>query len=159
MTRDERLGLIGKLRVLPSAAQAAVEELSDSQLDTPYGEGKWTVRQVVHHLADSHVMAFARTKQVVLEENPKLFVYDQDEWAKTSDASATSPVAPSLGILQGVHARWVMLLESLPESAWSRSGLHFRRGEMTLEDLLALYARHGENHVKQIADLRASRGW
>ncbi len=159
MTSEERRVLIGKVRALPSAAETAVRGLTDAQLDTPYGEGKWTVRQVVHHLADSHVMAFARTKQVLLEDNPKLFVYDQNDWAMTADAHAPSPVGPSLEILRGVHARWATLLESLPEPAWARKGLHFRRGEMTLEGLLALYARHGENHVRQITDLRAARGW
>jgi len=113
----------------------------------------------VHHLADSHLIAFARTKQMLAEDEPKLFAYDQDEWAKTADSASASPIAASLMILRGVHERWALLLGALPESAWTRKGIHFRRGAMTLDDLLELYARHGDNHIKQIADLRSERGW
>jgi hypothetical protein len=159
LTRDERLEAIAKIRNLPSAAETAVKGLSGTQLDTPYGEGKWTLRQVIHHLADSHLMAFARTKQMLAEEQPKLFAYDQNEWANTKDAGTPSPIGPSLAILRGVHERWGLLLETLPEAAWARKGIHFRRGEMTLDDLLSIYAHHGENHVKQITGLRAAKGW
>jgi uncharacterized damage-inducible protein DinB len=159
LTKDQRLETIAKIRRLPSIIEAAVKGLNEAQLDTPYGEGKWTVRQVVHHLADSHLMAFARTKQMLVEAQPNLFAYDQNEWAKTPDATASSPIGPSLTILRGVHERWGSLLEAIPESAWTRKGIHFRRGQMTLDDLLSLYAHHGENHVKQITDLRTQQGW
>jgi len=159
LTKEQRRELIMKIRQFPAAVETAVRGLSEAQLDTCYGEGKWEVRQVVHHLADSHLIAFARTKQILAEEEPKLFAYDQDEWARTAEASSGSPVASSLMILRGVHERWAFLLGALPEPAWARKGIHFRRGEMTLDDLLTLYARHGDSHVKQITDLRAARGW
>jgi hypothetical protein len=159
LTKEQRRELIMKIRQFPAAVETAVSGLVEAQLGTCYGEGKWEVRQVVHHLADSHLIAFARTKQILAEEEPKLFAYDQNQWAKTAEASSGSPVASSLMILRGVHERWALLLGALPESAWIRKGIHFRRGPMTLDDLLELYARHGENHVKQIADLRTARGW
>jgi len=159
LTQMQRREMIAQIRQLPVTVESAVRGLNDAQLDTPYGEGKWTVRQVVHHLADSHLMAFARMKQVLVEERPKLLAYDQDEWARTFDAATPSPIGSSLAILRGIHERLGTLLQSLPEAAWMRTGIHARRGEMTLDDLLALYSHHGESHVKQITDLRAARGW
>jgi len=159
VTRDQRYELIAKLRQLPDAVEAAVKGLSEGQLDTPYGEGKWKVRQVVHHLADSHMIAFVRTKHILAEEEPKLFAYEQDSWAATAEATSGSPITSSLSILRGLHARWAFLFDSLPETAWTRTGIHYQRGKMTLSDILELYAGHGERHVKQITDLRKTRGW
>lgn len=151
--------MIGKIRGLPEMIEAAVKGLNDSQLDTPYGPGKWTGRQVIHHLADSHMHAFIRTKTILLEDRPTLATYNQNQWANASDAAAPTPIESSLLILRGLHARWVAMLEHVPESGWSRPAIHPERGEVTLEALLAIYASHGEKHAKHITDLRAAKGW
>jgi hypothetical protein len=158
MTPSDRKGHIEKIRALPALLESAVKGLSDAQLDTPYREGGWTVRQVVHHLADSHMNAFVRMKLILTEEHPALKPYDQDRWAALVDG-AKLPVQSSLAIVRGLHERWVALMESTPESAWLRAGHHPERGDITLEKTLTIYSGHGEKHVQQIAGLRAARGW
>ncbi len=155
---SDRKEMIAKIKQLPGLLEKAVEGLDDGKLDTPYGEGKWTVRQVVHHLADSHMNAFIRFKLTVTENKPTLKPYNQDDWATTIEAK-TAPIEPSLGILKGVHERWVMLMELLPESAWSRVAYHPEHGDLTLTDILNTYSRHGENHVSQIVKLSVAEGW
>jgi hypothetical protein len=113
---------------------------------------------VVHHLADSHMNAFIRTKLILTEEHPTIKPYDQDRWAALAD-SASFPVGSSLSLVRALHERWVTLLERVPEAAWSRSALHPESGEMTLERVLAIYSGHGEKHVETIRVLRNSRGW
>ncbi|MEO5580249.1 MAG: YfiT family bacillithiol transferase [Gemmatimonadaceae bacterium] len=149
--------MIAQLRACPEAMRAAVAGLGETQLDTRYRDGGWTVRQVVHHLVDSHVNAYLRFKWTVAEEHPTIKTYDQDAWAEMSDSKL--PVEPSLAILDGLHERWAVFLSQLPASAWSRGLVHPERGEMTLDDLLVMYAGHGINHVRQITHLRESRGW
>lgn len=156
-TVTERQGRIARIRGLPSALEAVVSDLGDEQLDTPYREGGWTVRQVVHHLADSHLNGFARMKLVLTEDRPTLKPYDQDEWARLPDARL--PITSSLLILRGLHERWASLLEAVPETHWPRSGWQPEVGDVTLEELLDLYARHGESHMGQIAKLRVAKGW
>ena len=158
MTESEREDRIKKLEQLPSLAEHAVRGLTDKQLDTPYRAGGWTVRQVIHHLADSHMNAYIRAKLIITEQNPTLKTYEQEEWARTPDASALA-VQSSLDILRGVHNRWVHLLRTVGPDAWKRTGMHPESGLMTLDDLLALYARHGDNHVAQITGLRQAKGW
>ncbi|MBP1619814.1 MAG: DinB-like domain protein [Acidobacteria bacterium] len=157
MNRTEREALIDGLAAVPAALEAAITGLTDAQLDTPYREGGWTVRQVVHHLADSHINAFVRVKLVLTEDHPTLKPYVQDRWAELADTKL--PVAPSLAIVRGVHERWVALLRSLPGTAWTRTAFHPENGEMSLDDILALYGRHGADHVGQIAALRARMAW
>ncbi len=154
---SEREKMIRRIEALPGQLQDAVRGLSDAQLDTPYRGGGWTVRQVVHHLADSHLNAFVRTKLILTEERPTLKPYSQDAWSTLADASL--PIAPSLEILSGLHRRWVALLRSIPEADWSRPAFHPERGEVTPESMLAMYAGHGENHVAQIRSLREARRW
>jgi len=158
LTAQERAALINQIKSLPSAVRAAVNGLSESQLATPYRDGGWTVRQVVHHMADSHMNAFIRMKLILTEENPTLKAYDQDMWALLPDVSGT-PIAVSMGILEGLHTRWGVLLEGQPDSSWSRTALHPENGPVTLESMLKTYARHGEKHVEHITTLRKSRGW
>src|SRR5207249_1757028 len=119
LTTTERHQMIAKIRGLPAAVEAAVRGLSEKQLDTPYREGGWTVRQVVHHLADSHMNAFVRAKLMLTEEKPTLKPYDQEKWALLKDTIGT-PVQSSLSILRGVHDRWTLLFETLAESSWTR---------------------------------------
>jgi hypothetical protein len=158
LTAPERHDLMAKIRRLPAAIEAAAQGLTDAQLNTPYRDGGWTVRQVVHHLADSHLNGFLRMKLILTEAGPVLKPYDQDAWAALSDTAAMS-IESSLLILRGLHERWVALLESLPEASWKRSALHPEVGVVSLADLLADYARHGEQHVEQVMRLRAAQGW
>lgn len=154
---DERTAKIARIAACPPALRAAVADLTDEQLDTPYRDGGWTVRQVVHHLADSHANAYLRFRWVVAEDHPTLKTYDQDVWARFPDSRM--PIAPSLMIVDGLHERWTNFLLALPEEAWSRTANHPERGEISLEDLLDMYSEHGVSHVKQIADLRARKSW
>ena len=158
LTATERHDLVAKIRRLPAAVETAVKDLTDAQLNTPYREGGWTVGQVVHHLADSHLNGFVRMKLMLTEVGPVLKPYDQDAWAKLSDTDAM-PIESSLLILRGLHDRWVALLENLPEASWKRSAFHPEVGVVTLADLLADYARHGEQHLEQLTRLRAAQGW
>ena len=154
----DRPAMITKLRELPAALRSAVEGLADWQLDTPYREGGWTPRQVVHHVADSHLNAFVRTKLILTETHPPLKPYDQDAWAATAEADRHG-IEASLRIVEGLHERWAALLESLPETAWQRTGHHPERGEISIGDLLETYAYHGERHAGQILALRRARSW
>jgi uncharacterized damage-inducible protein DinB len=154
----ERSTQIEAIESLPAKLEAAVAGLSPAQLETPYRSGGWTVRQVVHHLADSHMNAFIRMKLILTEDRPRLKAYDQERWARSADVSEV-PSEASLALLRGLHQRWVALLRQIPEEAWSRAADHPESGEVTLESLLAVYAHHGENHVGQILQLRASRAW
>lgn len=157
MTQKEIEDRIEKIRQLPVLVEAAVGGLSDAQLDTPYRDGGWTVRQVVHHLADSHLNAFVRMKLIITEDNPTLKTYDQEEWAKLPDYLLS--VDASLSILRGLHGRWVALLNSVPMDGWSRSANHPESGIVQLGDLLTMYAKHGENHLGQITSLKSARNW
>jgi hypothetical protein len=158
LTAAERHDLMANMRHLPAAVEAAVQDLTDAQLNTPYRKGGWTVGQVVHHLADSHLNGFVRMKLMLTEVGPVLKPYDQDAWAQLSDTAAM-PIESSILILRGLHERWFALLENLPESGWKRSELHPEVGVVTLADLLVDYAHHGEQHVEQVLRLRARQGW
>jgi len=149
---------ISRIRKLPELLQDAVKGLDDQQLNTAYGDGKWTILQLVHHLADSHMNGFVRMKLVLTEDKPTLKTYEQDEWARTRDAQHY-PLLSSLHIISGLHERWCNLLESLPENAWARKAIHSEWGEVTLENLLKNYAEHGELHVRRIMELREAKGW
>lgn len=157
--QDARQALIERLRILPKAAAAAVAGLDRAQLDTPCGNGwTWTPRQQIHHLADSHSNAFIRTKLILTEQHPTLKPYDQDAWALLPDTLNLAPAA-SLAILRGVHRRWVTIFESLRAEQWQRSGLHPESGIVSLDDILASYAAHGEAHVGAILALRSNNSW
>lgn len=151
-TREE---LMAQLRDLPAKLEDALNGLVDEQLDASESEGEWSIRQVVHHLADAHINAFVRTKLILTEDNPALKVWEQERWAVLPDTTK-QPVQPSLLILRGVHARWSALLETLPEDSWKRTGVHPESGVLRLDDILRTYAGHGENHLRQIARARAA---
>jgi hypothetical protein len=155
---EERTEMVEKIKKLPELLHAAVNGLDDSQLDTPYRNGEWTVRQVVHHLADSHMNAFARMKLLVTEDNPTIKPYDQDKWAALPDARFLQ-LESSLSIIDGLHHRMVHLLSTLSDAQWLRKGRHPESGEISMDSLLKTYSKHGENHVKQITDLRQNMGW
>lgn len=149
MTQAERQVAIQKIAVLPAQLEALVSGHADSDLNKNYGPGKWTARQVIHHLADAHMQASLRMRFVATTTNPTVQPYDQDVWAKLPDASA-GPIAPSLEILTGVHARMAAFLEALPEDAFSRTAFHPEHGSMTLDDLVRIYSGHGEKHLEHI---------
>jgi uncharacterized damage-inducible protein DinB len=149
---------IDAIEQLPSDLRKAVEDLTDAQLDTPYRPGGWTVRQLVHHLADSHMNSSMRFRWALTEQSPEIKVYDEQAWAKLSDAR-TAPIEVSLILLGAVHARWTLLLRSMTAEDWKRSFRHPENGETTLEKALAHYHWHGRHHLAQVANLRERMGW
>ncbi len=143
---------------LPQKLQEALRGLSDAQLDTPYRPGGWTVRQVVHHLPDSHLNSYTRFKLALTEENPTIRPYDEAGWAELGDSHA--PVEVSLALLDALHRRWVILLHSLSERDWQRTFTHPASGQtLNLAQSLANYAWHGEHHLAHITSLRKREGW
>jgi hypothetical protein len=158
VTPDKRRGWIHDIADLPVTARQATAGLSPSQLDTPYRDGGWTVRQVVHHLADSHMNSFTRFKLALTETNPQIKPYNQDAWAGTADAAHTD-IELSLRLLEGLHARWAALLSSMAAEDFARTFLHPENGLMTLERTLQTYAWHCRHHVAHITELRARKGW
>jgi uncharacterized damage-inducible protein DinB len=152
--RAEAIAAIGRV---PEQLYGAVRGLDDAQLDTPYRAGGWTLRQVVHHVADSHANSYVRCKLTVSEDNPTVQNYDETAWAAFADANG--PIGSSLLIVHALHDRWVAWLRSLPAAAFARPCTHTVRGNLTLDDLVAIYAWHGNHHVAQIATLRRGKGW
>jgi uncharacterized damage-inducible protein DinB len=157
LNQDERTGAIATLAELPEQLRNAVDGLSSSQLSTPYREGGWTVRQVVHHVADSHMNAFVRVRLALTEDWPVVKTYDEAAWSRLHDAAA--PVEWSLELVESLHARWVMLLQSLDEQQWKRGYRHPEDGEVTVELATLIYAWHSRHHVAHIAHLRAREDW
>jgi uncharacterized damage-inducible protein DinB len=151
-TAAERQAMIAKIQALPARLEAIVQGLSDEQLDKPGGEGDWTIRQVVHHLADSHINSFIRLKLILTEDKPTLKPYNQEAWAVLPDTTDL-PVQSSLTLLKGLHERWVTLFQRLNETDWSRLGYHPEIGEITPDDLLRIYVDHGDEHIEQIKRL------
>lgn len=142
----------------PARMRAAVSGLSDAQLDTPYRPGGWTVRQLAHHVPDSHMNSYVRFRLALTEDSPLIKPYDEARWAELADAT-TLPVEPSLTLLESLHARWVPLLRSLSPTDWKRSFRHPELGLVTLENNAALYAWHGRHHVAHITSLRTRMNW
>lgn len=158
LSAADRAGCIAKIAAAPEKFRAAVSGLGEEQLATPYRPGGWTVRQVVHHVPDSHMNAYVRFKLTLTEERPAVKTYREPLWAELFDAR-TAPVEPSLALLESLHLRWVMLLRSLGEAEFARTLDHPDNGPMALDDLLQLYAWHGEHHTAHIARLRERSGW
>ena len=146
------------IAALPFQLKAATQGLSDSQLDTPYRPNGWTVRQVVHHLADSHMNAFMRMRKALTENEPEITAYDEKAWAELSD-SRHAGIELSLGLVDTLHSRWTMLLHSLTEAQWQRAFHHPERGRVRLDVNVLLYAWHGKHHVAHITGLRQRESW
>jgi uncharacterized damage-inducible protein DinB len=157
-TTDERRALVEQIAATPARMRAAVAGLSDAQLETPYREGGWTVRQVAHHVPDSHMNAFIRVKLALTENEPTIKPYDEAAWAKLSDVRDT-PVETSLTLLETLHARWDAILRAMTDDDFGRTLLHPEHGVVTLDWLIALYAWHGRHHVAHITSLRDRNGW
>lgn len=149
---------IDEIARTPEDLKWAVNGLSPVQLDTPYRPGGWTVRQVVHHLPDSHMNSYVRFKLALTEDEPTIKPYAEDRWAELADTKAT-PLEISLTLLESLHARWVALLRSLAPEQWKRNFRHPELGQMSLEKTLSLYAWHGRHHVAHITALRERNGW
>ncbi len=158
LTPEERAERIATIEEHPARMRAAVADLSDEQLDTPYREGGWTVRQVVHHVVDSHVNAYVRFKLAVTEDGPTIRTYDEKAWAELPDASE-APVEGSLRILETLHDRWVAFLKDLEPDDFRRALRHPESGELAVDTLLELYAWHGPHHEAHVTELRERRGW
>ena len=155
---DDRRRLIDAIDQTPANLRAAVEDLSEQQLDTPYRPGGWTVRQVTHHVPDSHMNAYIRFRLALTEEEPTIKPYDESRWAELADAR-TAPVETSLALLEALHLRWAMLLRSLSEPDFGRQFRHPEMGIVSLDKNLALYAWHGRHHVAHVMFLRERMGW
>jgi hypothetical protein len=154
---EVRAEQIQTLRSLPERLRAAVDGLNDSQLDTPYRDGGWTVRQVVHHFADSHANSYVRFKLALTEDWPTIKPYDEGAWARLPDSRQA--VEPSLVLITGLHQRFVGLLELMSEEDFQRGFIHPERGRVTLATNLAIYDWHSRHHTAHITSLRARKGW
>jgi hypothetical protein len=153
----ERAKWIDQIAELPGAMRAAVHGLSDAQLDTPYRPQGWTVRQVVHHVADSHANAYCRLKLALTEQNPTIRPYDEARWAELPDSAL--PVDVSLRMIDAVHERWVVILRAIPADRFAETFLHPESGAQTLDSQCANYAWHSLHHTAHITSLRAQQGW
>ena len=149
---------IRTLKLLPERLTSSITGLNDHQLDTPYREGGWTVRQVVHHVADSHANAYIRMKLALTEDWPTIKPYDEAAWADLADARWL-PVEISLNLITALHARWASLLESLSEDDFHKGYVHPEIGRQNLAQVLALYDWHSRHHTSHILNLRAQMGW
>lgn len=154
---EARREAIEVIREIPDRFRRAVEGLEERQLDTPYRVGGWTVRQVAHHLPDSHMNAYIRLKVALTEEAPTIKPYDEAAWAKLADSRLSIDV--SLRLLDAVHERWVVLLDSMSNGEWARTFVHPEVGLTRLDQLAALYAWHGRHHIAHVTMLRERMGW
>ncbi len=154
----QRKEFIRQISDAPANLRKAVGGLTDAQLDTPYRPDGWTVRQVVHHLADSHLNAYVRLKLALTEQVPLIKPYNETDWAELQDAR-NAPIEISLYLLESLHKRWVMCLQSMDALQFARTMRHPERGIMSIDALVALYAWHGRHHVAHIISLRERKGW
>jgi len=154
---EERLNAITILAELPEDLRNAVEGLGAAQLNTPYREDGWMVRQLVHHIADSHMNAFVRMRLALTEDWPTIKPYDEKAWATLHDS--TAPVEWSLELIESLHARWVMMLQSLTDEQWQRGYRHPESGPTSVEEAVLMYAWHSRHHVAHITHLRVREEW
>jgi hypothetical protein len=158
-TDAQRQEWIEDIATAPAALRRAIGGLSATQIDTPYRPGGWTVRQVVHHVPDSHLNAYVRFKLALTEDEPTIKPYDEARWAELNDTRTVSPEV-SLRLLEALHERWVSLLGSLKPSEWRRTFHHPEHSHpLPLDEVLAMYAWHGRHHVAHITSLRRREGW
>jgi hypothetical protein len=158
LSNEERQSLIDQIAATPEKMRAAVEGLNDERLNTPYRPGGWTVRQVVHHVPESHMNSYVRLKLAITEEEPTIKPYFEDRWAQLDDAQQ-APIDLSLNLLEALHKRWVWFLRTLKEPDFRRTFRHPELGTVSVDKNLALYAWHGRHHVAHITSLRQRNGW
>jgi uncharacterized damage-inducible protein DinB len=157
LAAEQRQQCLKDIEQTPARLRAAVAGLSEKQLNTPYREGGWTVRQLTHHVPDSHMNSYIRFKLALTEDEPTIKPYLEDRWALLPDSQA--PPEVSLVLLDCIHQRWMMMLRSLSDTDWQRTFRHPELGPMTLEKTLALYSWHGRHHVAHVTSLREKMGW
>jgi hypothetical protein len=158
LTDAERAEAIARIEACPGELRRALAGLTPEQLETPYRPGGWTLRQLAHHVPDSHMNAYIRFKWALTEDEPTIKAYHEDRWAELADSRVT-PIEVSLGLLESVHRRWVDLLRSLGPADFQRALVHPENGRRTLDQMLGLYAWHGDHHVAHAAGLRERMGW
>jgi hypothetical protein len=159
VTPATRARSIAAIRDAPALLRSAVKGLTDAQLNTPYRPGGWTVRQVVHHVPESHMNSYIRFKLGITEDRPTIKPYDEDAWAKLPDIGR-APVEASLALLDALHQRWVALLETMAPEQFARTVFHpEHKKELSLDWLLQLYAWHGKHHTAHVTGLRARERW
>jgi uncharacterized damage-inducible protein DinB len=158
VNNEQRLALVAQLALVPAELRAAVTDLAPEQLDTPYRPGGWTVRQVVHHLADAQMNWYVRTKLTLTEDQPIVKPYDEARWAETVEA-LSGPIEPSLLLLDGLYQRWSALCRSLTAAQWSRTMVHPERGVLPLDATLPMHVWHGRHHTAHITELRKRMNW
>lgn len=157
-TAAELKAFIERIETLPIKLEAAIAGLSDLQIDTPYREGGWTVRQVVHHVADSHMNAYIRVKWMLTEETPLIKAYNEKLWAETSETKSSPEL--SLTLLKALHAKWTILLRGLTANQQQKQFIHpDTKKHVALHNLVAMYAWHGDHHVAHITELKKRQGW
>jgi hypothetical protein len=154
----ERTAAVAAIAEAPARLREAVAGLAPAQLDTPYRPGGWTVRQLVHHVPESHMNAFVRLKLALTEDDPTIRPYHEDRWAELPDARS-APIEPSLALLESLHQRWDLALRELAAADWERTFVHPELGRQTVGQLVALYAWHGRHHVAHVTELRRREGW
>jgi uncharacterized damage-inducible protein DinB len=157
-TPEKRAELISQLAQIPSNLRLAVQSLSPAQLDTPYRDGGWTVRQVVHHLADANLNWYIRSKLALTEDAPAITTFEEGLWSELPDARL-GPVEPSLSLLEGLNERWVSMFQTLSAAAWERAMSHPQRGKVTLAATLPLQVWHGRHHTAHITELKKRLEW
>jgi uncharacterized damage-inducible protein DinB len=158
LSPGQRRDAIDSIAATPARLRAAVAGLDAAQLDTPYRPDGWTVRQVIHHVPDSHSNALIRFKLALTEDVPTIKPYDEAAWAKLEDARST-PIETSLSLVDGLHDRWVRILNAMSPADFARGLRHPENGPMTLDQMLALYEWHGRHHVGHINSVRERNGW
>jgi hypothetical protein len=158
LSEEQKRKYLSDIEQTPANLRAAVKGLSDLQLDTPYRPEGWTVRQVTHHVPDSHMNAYVRFKLALTEDEPTIKPYAEDRWANLADTKIT-PIEVSLAMMDSLHMRWMQLLRSLKPEDWKRNLRHPELGIVPLEKNLAIYSWHGRHHVAHITALRERNGW
>ena len=158
VTKEMRSELIKTLETLPSQLRTEVENLSEQQLDKPYRDGGWTVRHVIHHIPDSHINSQVRFKLALTEDNPTIKTYEEHLWAELQDTFNT-PIDVSLNLLESLHKRWAILLNSLTDEQFEKTFQHPEWGKVSLSTSLAMYAWHSKHHLAHITELKNKMGW
>lgn len=157
-TKEETIGFIENIESFPIRLEKEVVTLSDEQLDTPYREGGWTVRQVIHHLADSHMHAYIRVKWTLTEDSPIIKAYFEKLWAETPENSGK--ISLSIDLLKALHVKWSLLLKSIPDEKLERYFVHPEtQRQVRINTLMGMYAWHGNHHLAHITGLKARMGW
>ena len=150
---------LADIQFLPNELEQAIENLDEAQLHTPYRDGGWTVHQLVHHLADSHMNSFIRFKLALTEENPTIKPYEENAWSETADVTK-EPINVSITLLYALHKRWLTLLQNMTDADFEKTLFNpQRRGQLTLWEMLGIYAWHGKHHVAHIKTLKENKGW